>query len=68
MWPPLIVMDYPLAENSPQMFFVDRDEEIQALSANRPDEPFAECIGLRRLHRSLENRQTHALHTEIQGR
>jgi len=65
---PLIVVLDPFLEDSPQMFLAQRDQEIQALSANRADEPLAVCIRLRRPEGSLQYLEAHRLQARIQIR
>ena len=54
-----IVMSDPLPEDVPQMPLIQRNHEIQALSAHRAQQPFAECVRLGRANGRLQDRQTH---------
>jgi hypothetical protein len=49
MGAPAIEMADELFNNDPQMAFVDRDQEIQTLPPNRPDQPLTDGVGDRRL-------------------
>jgi hypothetical protein len=48
VWAAAIVMGDELNDNHSQMPFVDRNQEVEALATNRPDQPFAVRIRLRR--------------------
>jgi hypothetical protein len=47
----MVVMTDPLAKDSSQVFFAERNHEIQAFPADRAHQPFAVRISLRRPHR-----------------
>ena len=53
VWAAPVVMDHPLLENSAEVSLIQLNEEIQTLAANRPDQSFAERIGLGRAERRL---------------
>ena len=46
----LIVVGNPLPQDPPQMLLTQRDQVIQAFTADRSYQPFTVSIGLRRLH------------------
>src|SRR5579862_9485278 len=50
------------------MALVGRDQEIETLSPNGPDQPFTECIRLRRSDRRFQCSYTESLQLGIQGR
>jgi len=55
MWAAVIVVGDPRAEELSEMPLIERDHEIQALAADRADQPFAERIRLRRPHRRFQD-------------
>src|SRR5215469_1022949 len=59
-------MSHPILENSPQVSFIQWNQEIQALTPNAPYQPFAECIRLGRSEWRFENAQAHCLHGRIE--
>jgi hypothetical protein len=48
MWTAAIVMTHELAYDPSQMPLVEGDQEVEALAANRPDEPLAVRVRLGR--------------------
>ena len=54
-----IVVSDPLPKQTPHVALIQRNHEIQTLSADRADQAFAESVRLRRPHRRLEDRQPH---------
>ena len=49
-----VVMAHELRDDHLQMPLVDGDQEVEALSTNRSDQPLRKGVGLRRPNRSLE--------------
>ena len=47
--PPMVVMQHPFFQQHPQMFFMQWNQEIQALTAKRSYQPFTVGVRLRRL-------------------
>ena len=39
-------MGHELLDDHPQMPLVEGDQEVEALAANRPDQPFTERVGM----------------------
>ena len=58
MWSAAIVINRKLLNDAPEVSFVDRDQEIQALSSNRSNYSFAVRIRHRTSNRSLQDLQT----------
>ena len=54
-----IVVRDPLSEHAPQVAFVQRDQKIQALPADRAHQPLAKRIGLRGAHGRFQHAQIH---------
>ena len=50
-----IVMRNPLLENSPQVFLINRNQEIQTLAADGSDQAFAESVRLGRAEGCFQN-------------
>src|SRR5665213_1042347 len=61
-----IVVANPLTEYFLQITFTEWDQEVQAFSPNRPDQPFAECVRFRRSNRRLQNTDAKALQRRVQ--
>jgi hypothetical protein len=52
MWPAPIVVCDPLLEKAPQVPLVERDQKIEAFTANRADQSLTERVGMSvQLHR-----------------
>jgi hypothetical protein len=48
MWPAPIVVCHPLLEKAPQVPLVERDQKIEAFTANRADQSLTERVGVSR--------------------
>ena len=46
MWPAPIVVCDPLLEKAPQVPLVERDQKIEAFTANRADQSLTERVGM----------------------
>jgi len=46
MWPAPIVVCDPLLEKAPQVPLVERDQKIEAFTANRADQSLTERVGI----------------------
>ena len=57
-----------LAKNPLQLTFTQWDQEVQAFSPNRADQPFAEGVRLGRSNRRFQNTDAEALRSRIQAR
>ena len=53
VWTPAIVVSDPLPKHTSHVALIQRNHEIQTLTADRADQAFAECVRLRRPHRLL---------------
>jgi hypothetical protein len=53
-----VVVDHDLRERMPQVPLTDRDETIQALFFDRPDESLRMRVAIRRAKRSLDHSHT----------
>jgi len=51
---PVVVRD-PLTKNSLEVEFVERDQPVETLPADRPDQALAERVGLRCSHGRLQD-------------
>jgi hypothetical protein len=47
------------------MAFAERDQPVEALPADRPDQALAKRVGLRRSHRRLQDSQPHRRHGTV---
>ena len=54
-----------LVKDALEMAFAKRDQEVQAFSANRADQPFAERVRLERSDRRFQNADAEALQGRI---
>jgi len=54
----MVVVCDPLVEHASQVALIQHNQEIQALTSDRPNESVAERVRLRCPHGRLENRQT----------
>lgn len=61
MWPSSIVVRNPNFEGLPDVRFIERNHEVEALPTGTPDQALAKCICFGRLIRSLQHRQTERL-------
>ena len=64
---PVVVRD-PLAKDSSEVAFVERDQPVETLPADCPDQALAERVGLRRSHRRLQDSQPHRRHGTVDRR
>jgi len=51
-----VVVRDPLAKDSSEMAFVERDQPVETLPADCPDQALAERVGLRRSHGPFRTR------------
>jgi hypothetical protein len=58
-------MGHPLAKDSSEVAFVERDQPVETLPADRPDQALVQRVGLRRSHRRLQNSQPHRRHGTV---
>src|SRR5271170_3314931 len=65
VWSAAIVMRLPGPQSFSKMLFGYRDHLIQALTPDRPDQPFAERIRLRAAHRCFNDLETHTRYRSI---
>jgi hypothetical protein len=56
---------YALAKDAPEMALVQRDQPVETLLADRPDQALAERVGLRRSHGRLQDSQPVGLEFRI---
>lgn len=61
-----VVMESPGTNRPPQMRLAERNEEVQTLPAERPQESLTVCICHRRLDGRSEDPDTHGRHSRIQ--
>ncbi len=66
MWPAPVVVRDPLFEKAPLVPLVERDQKIQAFTANRADQSLTERVRLRSLKRRLQYLQVHRLQSRIE--
>ena len=71
VWTPAIVVRDPLLEDASEVTLIQRDQPVQALAPNRPNQSFAERVGVSgRLHRQRAVRpkpftsRTHSIRCE----
>ena len=57
----LVVVGHPLPQSFPQMLLAEWNHIVQTLTPHRSDQPFAERIRLRCLHRRAQHLQTEGL-------
>ena len=65
MWTAPVVVRHPLAKDSSEMALVERDQPVETLPTDRPDQALAERVGLRRSHGRLQNSQPHRRHGTV---
>src|SRR5215471_16860884 len=65
--PASVVVDCPLFDSHPQMTFVDRDQEVDALAAQASAEPFTDRVGPGRPNGSSNNPHSEARQFLIQA-
>ena len=61
-------MAYELFDDPPEVPLVDRDEVVETLAADGPDQPFAESVGCRGSRRSLQDVDAEAVQFGIEAR
>jgi len=66
--PSVIVVGDPVLQHLFQMPLPERDQEVQALPSDRPDQPLTNGVCLGRPHRRLEYSYTHCIHSLVQVR
>ena len=66
MRPASVVMDSPLFDGHFQVALGERNEEVQALSAQASTQTLAHGVGFRRPYRCSQYSHTHSLHASVQ--
>jgi hypothetical protein len=64
----MVVMLYPLSQEIPKVPLVERNQVIQTLPSNRPDQPLAVGIGLRGAYRRSQHSQAQRPYLPVQSR
>lgn len=67
VWAAPIVVSREFVDDHLQMAFIEWDQIVEALPANRPDQALAVGVRFRRSNGCLQNAETKALQFGIQG-
>jgi hypothetical protein len=68
MRPTPVIVACEFFDDAPEVPLVDRDEVIEALPANRADQPFAEGIGCRGSRRSFQDAHAESFQFVVEAR
>ena len=60
-----VVTGHPLAKDPSKVALVERNQPVETLPTDRPDQALAECVGLRRRHGRLQDSQPHRRHGAV---
>jgi len=66
VWAAFVVMANPFFQHRSQMTFAERNQKVQTLAPNRPHQPFAVGVGLRRPNRRPQHPEAKSFQFPIQ--
>ena len=66
MWSALVVVGHPGHQSFPQMPFAQRNDPIEALPPQSPDQPFAKRVRLRTMHRRDDHLEAQVRQRSVQ--